>query len=145
MLVTPLSRRQFKDGKLVDDLVSWADAVRKVAAETGAPLIDLNAASAAAAQALGPLKAADSAEGPPSPELAKALAGGTTAWGQVLRTADPAARPPCRWIHQARRPPTRRSSSYTSPGPGGRAAACSKIIAQDLAKAAPALARNLAP
>jgi lysophospholipase L1-like esterase len=35
VLVTPLSRRQFKDGKLVDDLVPWARAVRAVAAETG--------------------------------------------------------------------------------------------------------------
>ncbi|HWU15442.1 MAG TPA: GDSL-type esterase/lipase family protein, partial [Caulobacter sp.] len=39
VLVTPLSRRQFKDGGLVDDLAPWADAVRAVAAETGTPLV----------------------------------------------------------------------------------------------------------
>ncbi|MBO9547480.1 rhamnogalacturonan acetylesterase, partial [Caulobacter sp.] len=78
VLVTPLSRRQFKDGGLVDDLVPWADAVRAVAAETGTPLVELNARSAAAAQALGALKAGDWAEAPPSPAVAKAIAGGTT-------------------------------------------------------------------
>jgi hypothetical protein len=40
VLVTPLTRRQFKDGKLIDDLAPWAEATRKVAAETGAPLTD---------------------------------------------------------------------------------------------------------
>ncbi|HWW27954.1 MAG TPA: rhamnogalacturonan acetylesterase, partial [Caulobacter sp.] len=51
VLVTPLTRRQFKDGKLVDDLGPWAEAVRKVAAETGTPLVDLHADSVAAVQA----------------------------------------------------------------------------------------------
>lgn len=53
ILVTPLVRRAFKDGQLVNDLEPWAQAVRKIAAETGAPLIDLNALSAKAAQDLG--------------------------------------------------------------------------------------------
>jgi lysophospholipase L1-like esterase len=54
ILVTPLVRRAFKDGQLANDLEPWAEAVRKVAAETGAPLIDLNALSAEAARKLGP-------------------------------------------------------------------------------------------
>lgn len=54
ILVTPLVRRAFKDGRQINDLAPWAEAVRKVAAETGAPLIDLNALSAKAAQDLGP-------------------------------------------------------------------------------------------
>ncbi|HWU15673.1 MAG TPA: rhamnogalacturonan acetylesterase, partial [Caulobacter sp.] len=53
VLVTPLTRRQFRDGKLVDDLGPWAQAVRKVAAETGTPLVDLHADSFAAVQAMG--------------------------------------------------------------------------------------------
>lgn len=53
ILVTPLVRRAFKDGRQVNDLAPWAEAVRKVAAETGAALIDLNALSAKAAQDLG--------------------------------------------------------------------------------------------
>ncbi|WP_343699403.1 rhamnogalacturonan acetylesterase [Caulobacter sp.] len=56
ILVTPLVRRAFKDGQQINDLAPWAEAVRKVAAETGAPLIDLNALSAKAAQDLGSQK-----------------------------------------------------------------------------------------
>jgi len=143
VLVTPLSRRQFKDGKLVDDLVPWADAVRAVAAETGAPLVDLNAASAAAAQALGPLKAAAWAEGPPSAELAKAIAGGTTVGvkfyeppvpGAAAVPMDPPGRPPA----------TPSKFDYTHLGVEG-AAACSEIVAAALVTVVPALARNLVP
>ncbi|MGK6319306.1 rhamnogalacturonan acetylesterase [Sphingomonas sp. DT-204] len=53
VLVTPLTRRTFQDGRLVGDLDPWAAAVRKVAAELKVPLIDLNARSAAAVQAMG--------------------------------------------------------------------------------------------
>jgi lysophospholipase L1-like esterase len=143
VLVTPLSRRQFKDGKLVDDLVPWADAVRAVAAETGAPLVDLNAASAHAVQALGPLKAAAWAEGPPSAELARAIAGGTTVGVKFYEPPVPGAAavpmdPPG--------PPSATPSKfdYTHLGPVG-AAACSEIMAEELVKAVPALARNLVP
>jgi lysophospholipase L1-like esterase len=67
VLVTPLTRRQFVDGKLQNDLDPWAAAIRAVAAETGAPLLDLNADSAAAVQAMGPSLAAGFAQSPPSP------------------------------------------------------------------------------
>ena len=43
VLVTPLIRRQFKDGKVFDDLAPWAQAIRKLAAETNTPLVDLQA------------------------------------------------------------------------------------------------------
>jgi lysophospholipase L1-like esterase len=78
VLVTPLARRQFKAGKLDNDLVPWADAIRKIAADTRTPLLDLNADSAAALQALGPGLAARFAQLPPSPEVAAALQTGTT-------------------------------------------------------------------
>ncbi len=78
VLVTPLARRQFKAGKLDNDLVPWADAIRKIAADTNTPLLDLNADSAAALQALGPVLAARFAQLPPSPEVAAALQTGTT-------------------------------------------------------------------
>jgi lysophospholipase L1-like esterase len=146
VLVTPLSRRQFKDGKLVDDLAPWAQAVRAVAAETGAPLVDLNARSAAAAQALGPLKAAAWAEAPPSPEIAKALATGTTVGVKFYEPPVPGAAP------VPMPPPAPTSATgrfepvfdYTHLGPAG-AAACAEIVAEDLAKAVPALARQLVP
>ena len=54
VLVTPLTRRSFVDGKLVNDLAPWAAATRKVAAELKVPLLDLNADSAVAVGAAQP-------------------------------------------------------------------------------------------
>jgi lysophospholipase L1-like esterase len=65
VLVTPLTRRSFKDGQLQRDLDPWAAAVRKVAAEKGVPLLDLNAESAAAVQAMGEAAADRFAQLPP--------------------------------------------------------------------------------
>jgi len=45
VIVTSLSRRSYKDGKLVQDLKAYADAARHVAAAEDVPLIDLNAQS----------------------------------------------------------------------------------------------------
>lgn len=148
VLVTPLSRRQFKDGKLVDDLAPWAQAVRTVAAETGTPLVDLNVRSAEAAQALGPLKAATWAEGPPSPEIAEALASGTTVSVKFYE-------PPVAGAAAVPMPPPAPATSsatgrfepvfdYTHLGPEG-AATCSEIVAKALVKVVPALARDLVP
>ncbi|MGF7147510.1 lysophospholipase L1-like esterase [Sphingomonas zeicaulis] len=53
ILVTPLSRRIYKDGRIDNDLAPWAEATRKVAAETGAPLLDFNALSVAELDAKG--------------------------------------------------------------------------------------------
>ena len=78
ILITPLTRRQFRAGKLDNDLVAWADAIRKVARETNTPVLELNADSAAAVQALGPVLAARFAQLPPSREVAAALQSGTT-------------------------------------------------------------------
>lgn len=57
ILVTPLTRRMFVDGKLQNDLEPWAAAVRKVAAEKKVPLIDLHADSRAAIAAMGEAEA----------------------------------------------------------------------------------------
>ena len=65
ILVTPLTRRMFVDGKLQHDLDPWAAAVRKVAAKLHVPLIDLNADSARVVQAMGPALADTLAEMPP--------------------------------------------------------------------------------
>lgn len=76
VLVTPLTRRIFKGGKLDNDLEPWAEAIRKVAAEMRVPLIDLNAASSAAVQAMGPAEAdrlAEVLENGQSPAPASAL------------------------------------------------------------------------
>jgi lysophospholipase L1-like esterase len=47
VLVTSLSRRTYKDGKVVQDLKAYADATKKVGAEEGITVIDLNAMSTA--------------------------------------------------------------------------------------------------
>ncbi|AQR75233.1 rhamnogalacturonan acetylesterase [Sphingomonas sp. LM7] len=65
VLLTPLTRRSFKDGKLQNDLEPWAAAIRKVAAEKQVPLLDLNADSAAAVQAMGEAAADRFAQLPP--------------------------------------------------------------------------------
>lgn len=57
VLVTPLTRRSFKDGYVHNDLAPWAAAVRDVARATKTPLADLNALSLAAVQAMGPQEA----------------------------------------------------------------------------------------
>ena len=145
VLVTPLARRQFKGGKLVDDLVPWAQAVRAVAAETGTPLVDLNARSGEAAQALGPLKAAAWAEAPPSSDLARAIAGGTTVGVKFYEPPIPGAAPvPMDPPGTAAAATPTSKFDYTHLGPVG-AAACSEIIADELVKAVPGLARNLIP
>ncbi|MYM21704.1 hydrolase [Duganella sp. FT135W] len=53
VLVTPLTRRTFKDGILENNLAPWADVIRATAAAQKAPLLDLNAESYAAVQAMG--------------------------------------------------------------------------------------------
>ncbi|HEX8910838.1 MAG TPA: rhamnogalacturonan acetylesterase [Humisphaera sp.] len=66
VLVTSLSRRQFKNGKIESTLTPYADACKKVAAEKKVPLLDLHALSIAALDAMGPEKAAE-LDPPPSP------------------------------------------------------------------------------
>ncbi len=53
VLVTPLTRRTFKDGVLENNLGPWADVIRATAAAQKVPLLDLNAESYAAVQAMG--------------------------------------------------------------------------------------------
>jgi lysophospholipase L1-like esterase len=47
VLVTSLSRRTFKDGKVVEDLNAYAQATREAGAKDGVAVIDLNAISTA--------------------------------------------------------------------------------------------------
>ena len=65
VLLTPLTRRSFKNGELDADLRPWAEAVLKVGAEQGVPVFDLNAVSHAAVAALGQPAADTLAEAPP--------------------------------------------------------------------------------
>ncbi len=68
VLVTPLTRREFKDGKLKNTLASWSDQIRGVAKVMDVPLVDLNALSAAQAQEMGAETATKLAQEPPPAE-----------------------------------------------------------------------------
>jgi len=57
VLVTPLTRRSFKADYVHNDLAPWAGTVRSIAGATHTPLVDLNALSLAAVQAMGPKEA----------------------------------------------------------------------------------------
>lgn len=65
VLVTPLTRRTFKGEQLQNDLLPWVDAMRKVATQQGVALIDLNALSYQAVQAMGQAEADTLATEPP--------------------------------------------------------------------------------
>ena len=78
ILVTPLTRRYFKDGQITRDLDPWADAVRKVAKELNVPLIDLNARSAAIVQAMGPVLAGHYSLGLPDAAMVASALGGNS-------------------------------------------------------------------
>jgi lysophospholipase L1-like esterase len=65
VLVTPLTRRSFHGAYLHNDLAPWAEATRKAAAREGAVLLDLNADSYAAVQAMGQEQADTLAVAPP--------------------------------------------------------------------------------
>jgi lysophospholipase L1-like esterase len=68
VLMTPLTRRSFRDGKLQDDLAPWAEAMRAVARQRSVPLVDVHAATQAQVQALGEAEADRLAMAPPGIE-----------------------------------------------------------------------------
>jgi lysophospholipase L1-like esterase len=72
VLVTPLTRRSFHGQYLHNDLAPWADATRKAAAREHAVLLDLNADSYAAVQAMGQAEADTLAVAPPPAAAATA-------------------------------------------------------------------------
>ena len=78
VLLTPLTRREFKDGTLNNTLVPWSNAVRTVATALKVPLVDLNARSAALVQQLGAEKAAQLAQAEPTADELAAARAGTT-------------------------------------------------------------------
>ncbi|WP_338766780.1 rhamnogalacturonan acetylesterase [Massilia sp. METH4] len=75
VLVTPLTRRIFKDGVLENTLAPWADVVRATARARQVPLLDLNADSHAAVQAMGEAEA-DTFAVAPKPAAVPAPASG---------------------------------------------------------------------
>lgn len=148
ILLTPLTRRQFVDGTLQNDLEPWAKAVRAVAAETDTPLVDLNRLSAQAVQALGPAVSASFAQAAPSQVVATALLTGTTIEASTGQTPTaPGAAPSAMTVqNNAAVEPmgqARTAFDYTHLGPRG-ADFFAAMVTQELARVAPpGLRRNL--
>lgn len=139
VLVTPLSRREFRDGTLHNTLASWSAQVRTVAEETKALLIDLNARSAERIQQMGPVAAMALAQAEPTAAERAAAEKGTTL-GPAFAVEDTAER---RNAGGARGRVTLKFD-YTHLGPKG-AELFAAMVAEDLARAAPELAGMLIP
>lgn len=78
ILITPLVRRSFKNNILVNDLIPWSEAIKKIAKAQNVPLIDLNKLSAEAVQNMGALNSLDLAQIPPNQDIINAAKTGTT-------------------------------------------------------------------
>ncbi|WP_305804777.1 rhamnogalacturonan acetylesterase [Stenotrophomonas sp. YIM B06876] len=142
VLLTPLTRRQFRDGQLLDDLAPWAEATRTVAAEMAVPLVDLHARSRAAVQGLGPVLALRLAQAPASPLQVSAAQQGTTVDNPAAANVPPVT-------PQTLSPPepmaqAKTAFDYTHLGAQG-AGLFAAIVADELARQVPALRRNLLP
>ncbi|WP_454833023.1 rhamnogalacturonan acetylesterase [Pseudoxanthomonas wuyuanensis] len=149
VLLTPLTRRQFEDGQLIDDLGPWAEAVRKVAAEMQVPLVDLHARSRDAVQGMGPVQAMRLAQVPAAPEQVSAAQAGTTIGAPPTATAATTAAKPARTTAQdnaAAEPmgQAKRAFDYTHLGSEG-ADFFAAIVADELAQAVPQLRKQLIP
>ncbi len=140
VLLTPLTRRQFADGVLIDDLAPWAEAVRSVAREMDVPLVDLHARSRAVVQALGPVAAMPLAQAAAAPAQVSAALGGTTV-GAAPVVGAPAAQ------DNAVTEPMGQAKvafDYTHLGPKG-AALFATLVTEELARQVPSLRPLLIP
>lgn len=144
VLVTPLTRRSFVDGKLQRDLDPWGDAIRAVGKEMDVPVVDLLARSSAAVEGMGPSMANRFAQSPPSREQAAAALTGTTIGNPPPATpATPAAAPAGLAAVEPMGDP-KWSFDYTHLGHDG-ADFFSAIVAAELAVKVPRMRRFLLP
>lgn len=141
VLLTPLTRREFKDGKLDNTLESWSEEVRKVAVATKTPLVDLNRRSAAVVQKLGAEESMALAQAEPTAEERAAAKAGTTL---KPRPAEEARLPDLPVKPGGPRGQHTRKFDYTHVGETG-AGVFARLVADDLARAVPALAAQLVP
>ena len=133
VLATPLTRRSFSDGQLRNSLEDRSAIVRRVAAETQTPLIDLNALSAEAVEAMGAEEAARLGAGPFPDSFIPDLQAGQSPI------------PPPQLVLRAA-PVGRRSTEfdYTHLGPTG-ATVFAKLVVDAMITATPELAPILVP
>lgn len=143
ILVTPLTRRSFKNESLQDDLDAWAQAVRQVAHELHTPLIDLHARSVAAVHAMGGRAAIDLAKTPPPPEGLAAAETGTTSGAPKTPGAPAAVAASTEQLDRPQGPSEGGVRLHASPAP--RRGAFSREVTEELARAVPDLRRELVP
>ncbi|NYH46680.1 rhamnogalacturonan acetylesterase [Xanthomonas arboricola] len=150
VLVTPLTRRQFARGQLLDDLAPWAEATRTLAQELQVPLIDLHARSRALVQGMGPVLAMRLAQRPADPEQVLAAQSGTTIGKTPAQTTSTPATPAvatARAQDNASAEPMGQAKlafDYTHLGAEG-ADLFAAIVADELARQVPALRPLLIP
>ncbi|GGZ44570.1 rhamnogalacturonan acetylesterase [Asticcacaulis endophyticus] len=147
VLVTPLTRRGFKDGKVENDLGPWAEATRAVAKEMNVPLVDLYARSQEAVQAMGAAEAMKFAQKPPSAQVLEAGKTGTTIAGSTGVAPAPNAPPMTEAQIRVSLEPmgqAKLSFDYTHLGRDG-ADFFATIVTRELAAAVPDLRRDLIP
>lgn len=145
VLVTPLTRRQFENGALLDNLAPWAQAAREVAAELDVPLVDLHQRSRALVQGMGPVLAMGLAQRPPEPAQVTAAQGGTTIDKSVAQAAS--GTPSVARQDNAVAEPMGQAKlgfDYTHLGPEG-ADLFASIMADELARQLPELRPLLIP
>jgi len=140
VFLTPLTRREFREGRLENSLAPWAAQIRAVATALDVPLVDLNAESAAAVQRMGAETAAQLAQLPPSPEELEAARGGTT----LAARPAPAEAAPSPEPGSGPRGRVTRKFDHTHVGPVG-ADFFAQMVARGLASAVPALSSQLVP
>jgi lysophospholipase L1-like esterase len=140
VLLTPLTRRNFVNGKLRDDLGLWSAKIRAVAAEMKVPLIDLYARSQAVVQGLGPAESARLAEIPPPAEVLEAAKTGNVVSSSALPKPVPTP------VAQGLGPQSSFGQvfDYTHIGRVG-ADYFSAMVADGLARAVPELQKDILP
>ena len=140
LLVTPLTRREFRDGKLVNTLAAWGNEVRKVATSMQVPIVELNRDSARIVEQLGAVEATKLAMAPPAGEELAAATAGTTLRPRPAPEAEASADLP----RTGARGRITLKFDYTHVGEAG-ARVFSKVVANDLAVAVPELRNYLLP
>jgi lysophospholipase L1-like esterase len=143
VLVTPLTRRSFKDHALENNLQPWAEVVRNTAAQQHAPLLDLNAESFTAVQMMGQDEADTLAMVPrPAGYGAAAAAPAVSTPSAPAAASTPAAPSPAASVEVA----GAAKSAFDRTHLGAKGAAYfSRMVARELAIAVPDSAGEFKP
>jgi lysophospholipase L1-like esterase len=130
VLITPITQRHFLNGQLEPDLMPWANATRTVAKTEHVALLDLNAESMKAVQAMG-LTEANTLAGQPIPQ-------------NVLDTESSGTSVPAVFTDASQGQGNTQGFDYTHLGPKGQPY-FARMVANLWIKADPAIAAYVKP